>query len=149
MDDLQRLLAIEEIKQLKARYFRCTDNKDWAGFRGVFADDVLFDISDDMPEDGIMSGGDEAVATARRSLDSDVTTIHHGHCPEIEIISEVTAKAVWAMEDKLYWTPGSGSPISRMHGMGHYLETYTKKDGRWRIQTLKLTRLRREVTGWE
>ena len=29
---------IEAIKQLKARYFRLMDTKDWAGFRAVFTD---------------------------------------------------------------------------------------------------------------
>jgi len=40
MTDIERFLAIEEIIQLKARYFRCTDTKDWAGFAAVFAKDV-------------------------------------------------------------------------------------------------------------
>ena len=30
MNPIDRLIAIEEIKQLKARYFRCVDTKDWA-----------------------------------------------------------------------------------------------------------------------
>ena len=41
MDDLERLVAIEEIKQLKARYFRCMDTKDWEGFAEVFAPDAV------------------------------------------------------------------------------------------------------------
>jgi SnoaL-like domain len=40
MDDL------EAIKQLKARYFRTMDTKDWAGMREVFADDVVVDTTD-------------------------------------------------------------------------------------------------------
>ena len=32
MTTVDELLAIEEIKQLKARYFRCVDTKDWEGF---------------------------------------------------------------------------------------------------------------------
>jgi hypothetical protein len=32
-----------------------------------------------------------------------------------------------------------------MHGYGHYHETYEKTDGRWRISSLKLTRLRVDV----
>jgi ketosteroid isomerase-like protein len=149
MDAIQRLLTIEEIKQLKARYFRCVDARDWEGYRAVFADDVLFDISQDMPEGGIVHGGEEAAAIARKHLTSDVVSVHHGHCPEIEITSETTAKGIWAMEDKLYWTRESGFPISRLHGMGHYRETYTKKDGHWRIQTMKLTRIRVDTWGWE
>lgn len=33
-----------------------------------------------------------------------------------------------------------------LHGYGHYHETYEKIDGRWRIKTSKLTRLREDVT---
>jgi hypothetical protein len=32
-----------------------------------------------------------------------------------------------------------------MHGYGHYHETYEKVDGRWRIKTITLTRLRVDV----
>ena len=40
MDTAERLEAIEAIKQLKARYFRCMDEKDWDGQVAVFALDV-------------------------------------------------------------------------------------------------------------
>jgi len=36
---------IEAIKQLKARYFRTMDTKDWDGMRTVFTDDVVMDTS--------------------------------------------------------------------------------------------------------
>ncbi len=32
MNDVERLLAIEDIRQLKARYYRCMDTKDWRAF---------------------------------------------------------------------------------------------------------------------
>ena len=44
MDPIERLTAIEEIKQLKARYFRCMDMKDWDGQVTVFAPDVEVDV---------------------------------------------------------------------------------------------------------
>ena len=34
---------VEAIKQLKARYCRTMDTKDWAGMREVFTDDVTMD----------------------------------------------------------------------------------------------------------
>ena len=37
MDDIARLLAMEDIRQLKARYYRCMDTKDWEGLSKVFA----------------------------------------------------------------------------------------------------------------
>ena len=45
MTDAERSLAIEEIKQVKARYFRCMDTKDWAGFEAGFAPDATVDYA--------------------------------------------------------------------------------------------------------
>lgn len=72
--------------------------------------------------------------------------MHHGHCPEIEITSDRTATGIWAMEDMLRWGPESNTPGQALHGFGHYHETYSKVNGRWIIQTMKLTRLRVDFT---
>jgi hypothetical protein len=48
----ERLEAIEEIKQLKARYFRCMDTKDWDGFTSVFAPEARMDVSGEFSGDG-------------------------------------------------------------------------------------------------
>ena len=47
---------------------------------------------------------------------------------------------VWAMEDKLRWP--EGAPLAAMHGYGHYHDRYEMADGRWRIKSTTLTRLR-------
>ena len=52
-DPLQQLLDIEAIKQLKARYFRCMDTKDWDGFRDVFTVDAVLEA-----EGRVREGGD-------------------------------------------------------------------------------------------
>ena len=41
------LADIEAIRQLKARYFRTMDQKDWEGYRQVFTVDVAIDTTDD------------------------------------------------------------------------------------------------------
>ena len=33
MTEVEKLVAVEEIKKLKARYARCLDTKDWVGCR--------------------------------------------------------------------------------------------------------------------
>ncbi len=124
---------IEAIKQLKGRYFRTMDTKDWEGFRGVFSDDVSIDTTDSGGE--VVEGADKFIAFVRQSLDEAIT-VHHGHTPEIEIHSPTTASGVWAMEDRLRWPNGT-----ELQGYGHYIETYEKTGGTWRIKTSKLTRL--------
>jgi hypothetical protein len=143
MEPVERLMATEEIKQLKARYFRCMDTKDWAGFEQVFADDAVMDMSSEMRDQTTRGGvtrGAAQIAAMVRSVVGPVVTVHHGHMPEIEITSPTTASGVWAMEDKLRWP--EGSPVRTMHGYGHYHETYERTDDGWRIKTITLTRLR-------
>ena len=129
---------VEAIRQLKARYFRTMDMKDWAGMRAVFTDDVVMDTSSS--GGGVIAGADEFMAFLEPTLDG-VVTVHHGHMPEIEITSPTTATGIWSMEDMLRWPDGT-----EMHGYGHYLETYEKVDGEWRIKTSTLTRLRTDFT---
>ena len=44
MDNLEKLVAFEEIRTLRARYFRGADTQDWVMMESVFAPDVVFDI---------------------------------------------------------------------------------------------------------
>jgi len=135
MDDIERLDSIEAITQLKARYFRCMDTKNWDAMREVFTDDVVVDTTQDAGGEAIHGG--EVFMSFLRGVIGDVITVHHGHMPEITVTSPTTATGIWAMEDMLRWPDGS-----EMHGFGHYHETYEKIAGDWRIKTLTLTRLR-------
>lgn len=128
----------EQIRQLKARYFRTMDTKDWDGMRQVFTDDVSIDTTASGGD--VVTGADEFMAFLRETLD-DVITVHHGHTPEIEVTSPTTATGIWALQDILVWPNGM-----RLEGYGHYHETYEKVDGAWRIASSTLTRLHMDVT---
>ncbi|UUO00829.1 nuclear transport factor 2 family protein [Mycolicibacterium novocastrense] len=131
------LVEIEAIKQLKARYCRLLDTKDWAAWRSLFADDFLSDTS---PAGGKkIQGADEFVAFTRKSLRNQ-TTVHQVHAPEIELTSPTTARGVWALEDVVRFAPGVN-----LRGYGHYHETYEKIDGQWRFKSSTLTRLREDI----
>ncbi len=71
----------------------------------------------------------------------DITTVHHGHMPEIEITSPTTAEGIWAMEDLPWAGDTAPMPFKTLRGFGHYHETYEKRDGGWGIKTIRLTRL--------
>ncbi len=132
---------IRAIEQLKARYFRTMDTKDWDGMRQVFADAVVVDTTES--GGGVVSGADEFMAFLTETL-ADVVTVHHGHTPEIQLTSDTTASGIWAMEDMLRWPDGT-----ELHGFGHYHETYEKVDDEWRIASTTLTRLRMDFTSPE
>jgi uncharacterized protein (TIGR02246 family) len=143
MNAAEKLDELEAIKSLKARYFRCIDTKNWTGYAEIFEPDVTVDL----PNDGdgyAWRDREEFIASTAKSLEG-VITVHHGHMPEIELTSPTTAKGIWAMQDVLYWPATAPGGARKMTGYGHYNETYVKKDGRWRIATLRLTRLNLEV----
>ncbi len=137
--------AIEQIKKLKARYFRCMDTKDWDGFQAVFAADATMDTTQEAPEHRGRAPARRRSGSSWRARSGPVVTVHHGHMPEIEITSPTTARGIWAMQDFLQMPEGSPLGMKSMVGWGHYTETYELVDGEWKIKTLVLTRLRRDV----
>jgi hypothetical protein len=138
MDAAAELWEIESIKQLKARYCRYLDTKDWAAWRTIFADDFVSDTAESGGR--VIVGADEFVTYIRKTLGKpSQPTVHQVHAPEIELVSETTARGVWALQDVVRLAPGVN-----LNGYGHYHETYEKIDGQWRIKSSKLTRLRED-----
>jgi hypothetical protein len=141
LTDTERLMAIEEIRVLKARYFRYVDSHDWAGFRSILADDVVFEapVSPNpgggpggmFSLKGEIAGAEAVVAWVSTSLEP-IHSCHIGYMPEIEIVSADAARAIWGMEDILR------APNFHAHGRGYYRETYVRRDGRWLIRTWAL-----------
>jgi hypothetical protein len=135
----ETLPAIESIKQLKARYCRYLDTKDWAAWRTIFADDFVSDTSE--AGGRVIAGADDFVAFTRRALGRPAQpTAHQVHTPEIELTSATTARGIWALQDVVRFGPGV-----TLVGYGHYHETYESVAGQWVIKTSKLTRLREDI----
>lgn len=131
--DLQLLLAIEAIKSLKARYFRCMDCKDWAGLSDCFTEDLHADFRDGP---GMLAEGRDNYIKQIQEILKDASTVHHGHMPEIRVSSSDLATGIWAMED-IVEMPGMS-----LQGWGHYHEEYQRVDGEWKIAKIRLSRLR-------
>lgn len=137
--DISVAEEMEQLKQLKARYCRLLDAKDWTAWRAIFTDDFVSDTSEASGKRIV--GADEFVAFVRKNLGKrHQTTVHQVHAPEIELVSDSAARGIWALEDFVRFAPGLN-----LRGYGHYHETYEKADGQWRIKTSKLTRLREDI----
>jgi SnoaL-like domain len=138
-DEAATLLAIEAIKQLKARYCRYLDTKDWAAWRAIFTDDFVSDTAEAGGK--LIAGADDFVAFTRKGIGrASQVTAHQVHAPEIELTSATTARGVWALQDVVHFGPGVN-----LVGYGHYHETYENVGGQWLIKSSKLTRLREDI----
>ena len=137
------LVEIEALRQLKTRYFHWMDQKRWDEWEGLFTEDALIDTTQEGTP--LLHGG-RAFREFLEPLLDDVKTVHHGHTSEIEVHGPQRATGVWAMEDLRFWPAEKGG--AHLWGTGFYFEEYRRGgDGRWRIQHLKLRRIRTEVNG--
>lgn len=125
------------ITNLKARYCRMLDTKEWESFAALFMHDAVIDTTD--------SGGPRfegsAIAVSRiRAAIGQARTAHQVHAPEIEIEGN-NATGIWAMQDHLIWPDGR-----RLIGYGHYHEHYVRDGDEWKIAKSRLTRLNVDIT---
>jgi hypothetical protein len=125
------------ISQVKARYCRFLDTKDWAAYTDLFTEDFELDTS---PAGGPAPiRGREAAINSIRSAVEHARTAHQVHSPEMQIDGNV-ANVIWAMQDRVIWGPDRAPSIQEggHTGFGQYHERYVRKDGRWRIAALQL-----------
>lgn len=144
MTDRAEIEAYIEISQVKARYCRTLDTKDWAGYADVFTEDFELDTSAAGGPPPIR--GREAAVRMVRGAVEKATTAHQVHSPEIKLEGD-TAHVIWAMQDRVVWSPERRpTPGYLGHtGYGHYHERYVRQEGRWRIAAQRLTRLHVDI----
>ena len=130
---IQPLSERDSICELKARYCRFLDTKQWDNWTQVFTEDLVLDTSEAGGPPPV-AGRAEAIAMVRANIET-AQTAHQVHTPEITITGD-TAEGIWAMQDRVIWAQGHA-----LTGYGHYIESYVKQAGEWKIAKSKLTRL--------
>lgn len=132
MEPIERLVALEEIKLLKARRDRAIDTKDWVTYEALHAADHLSHT------DGFPTWTLAETIENVSSLLAHIDSAHHSYTPEITFTSPQRAEGIWAMEDMLFWNQGEDEHW--LHGYGYYYETYEKRDDRWVFTSRKVKR---------
>jgi hypothetical protein len=142
-DAARRALDLDAIHQLKARYCRFIDTKQWDLLASVFTQDARFEGLGSAPTGATV----EMFVTGISTRFANVVSIHHCHMPEINFLGLDRARGIWAMMDYVEWAEGAGGPheaqgFRGFTGYGHYEEAYHRTADGWRIAFLRLTRLR-------
>jgi hypothetical protein len=141
MTATEKLEACFAISQVKARYCRFLDAKDWAAYANLFTEDFELDVTEGsaMP---IVRGRDAALKQIVSAV-GDARTAHQVHTPEITFAHRDEAQVIWAMQDRVLWSAERAARvgIAGLTGYGHYHERYLRQNGEWKIAASRLTRL--------
>ncbi len=137
---MSRLEDIEAIKQLKHKYLRCLDCKNWDEMSACFTDDAVTSYSGGQ---FCFEGKDKIIDFLKDVMQNTLLTMHQGFHPEIEITGENTAKGSWAFHDYLIELNSNTS----IRGYGYYHDEYEKVGGQWKIKSTGYKRVFEE--SWE
>ena len=137
------LVAIEEIKRLKHRYFRTLDLKQWDDYADCLAEDISARYGTQaMGEPLHFDSRSEVVDYMAGNLGPGIVTIHIANHPEIDVDGD-TATGSWAFEDTVI-VPEFKVQI---RGGGYYVDTYRRDpDGAWRITSTQYERIYEAMT---
>jgi hypothetical protein len=140
MTPVERLLAIEEIRQLPLRYSRCINERDWKCWKALFAPDFYYDAGRVRYHgpDGIM----RFVTTV--GLTDRINVVSETHGAEIQVLSPTRARGIWGATLRLYYPPNEPykttgkeilAPGQYMTDYTEYYQTYVKIGDEWKIET--------------
>ncbi|MGN6723698.1 MAG: nuclear transport factor 2 family protein, partial [Marmoricola sp.] len=137
------LAAIEEIRQLKYRYFRTLDLKDWDAFGDCLSEDIVARYGTQAMDKPIhYNTRADVVSFMRENLGTGIITMHIASHPEITVDGD-NATASWGFEDTVI-VPDFKVII---RGAGYYNDKYRREaDGKWRISGTEYQRVYEAMT---
>ena len=137
MSDLEWLVAMEEIRQLKARRDRYVDAHDWDAYQALHAPEhTSFHASLTRDEEPTAWTSSEEMVRNVKHMMTEVMpiTVHHSYDPEITFDTPTSARGIWAMTGAHVSKDADGKPGWGVV-YGYYYETYEKREGRWVFTT--------------
>ena len=134
--DIQMLMDMEAIRQLKHRYFRCIDTANVAELAEIFHDDVDVHFVGGTYE-WQLKGKEQYLGSIGGAFHNQAIGHHNAHHPEIQMLSATEATAIWYLNDHM-WQLDSGIYT---RGTALYWDRYLKVDGRWLIRETRYRRI--------
>ncbi|GAA5210299.1 nuclear transport factor 2 family protein [Microbacterium kyungheense] len=136
---LDRLLAIEQLRDLQARLCRLASARDWPAVEELFLPDGRFRA---FGADGALTcfaDGPGIGQAIDRALGAG-TLIVRAFGEEFDVLSDSRAEARSSVEDLLF----VGDRERVLHGFGWLSVAYRRDGGHWRIRSAEFTRIARE-----
>lgn len=134
--DIQHLMDIEAIRQLKYAYFRCVDTANLEELATLFHEDVSVHFVGGTYEWKIQ-GKQDYIDNIGMSFSKAAVGQHNAHHPEIQVLSDTEATAIWYLADNM-WILNHNAKTC---GTAIYWDRYLKVDGRWLIKDTSYERV--------
>jgi hypothetical protein len=146
--DIEELVEIEAIKQLKYRYIRAVDTRDGELLASTLAEEATASYRGGSEASNrgtkvVLEGRDVIVGYVMRLQPGVVLSAHRVHQPEIELTGPDRATARWAMDDTVI----SLDVDETLRGAAYYDDVLVKRDGQWLILHTGFRRLYAETSG--
>jgi hypothetical protein len=134
--DIQRLMDMEAIRQLKYAYFRCVDTANLEELATLFHEDVTVNFVGGSYE-WKLQGRQEYVDSIGKAFSNEAVGHHNAHHPEIQMLSDTEATALWYLADNMWIL--NHNVIT--YGTAIYRDRYLKVDGKWLIKDTSYERI--------
>lgn len=128
---------LENVVDVKARYCRLLDAKDWARWSALFLRDATLQFGPS--SEAVVRGRDAIERLLSRQLRS-ATTLHEARDPELREDGLGRVRIVWRMKDRVE------TPLYLLEGAGFYEDVYAETPVGWRIASLRLHRSKVSLT---
>ena len=120
------LHALEAIKQLKSRYFRALDSKDWNLIKSCLSEDCIARYDGGKYS---FNGREQIIQFFSAYMGNPrLIFMHQGHHPEITLHND-HAKGIWYLQDMVINLENN----TTLRGAGFYHDTYIQHNGEWLI----------------
>ena len=143
MSDIERLAALEDIRQVRIDYTHFWDSGDAEGTASLFTDDAVIETHyGDKP---FAAGGAVGIAEIREFFGRHLTSgkdgergasLHIVTNPQIKITGSDTATGIWVLTDIAIGLATPSQPPQILYGT--YNDDYRKVDGTWKLQRMNL-----------
>ncbi|MEM7139182.1 MAG: nuclear transport factor 2 family protein, partial [Myxococcota bacterium] len=129
--------VLENVVDVKSRYCRHLDSKEWGRWAALFVPDATMQIG---PSSEAIVRGRDAIRDLVAAQLRKATTLHEVRDPELREEEHGRVRIVWRMRDRVE------SPLYLLEGSGFYEDVYARTPEGWRIASLRLHRSKVSMT---
>jgi hypothetical protein len=141
MSAIDRVIASEEIRNLKARYWLGVDRRDAAMIKATLAPDVVADYTQVALPPGnsvseVLRGADAVAKGVAATPAEPGGGLHFGGQPVLEFTSATSATAIWPMIGFGHVASGGATRVGELY---YYHDSFEKIGGAWKLKSIRLT----------